>query len=101
MFLKTFNDEETYDLLNTLLKTKEKTLNDNYSLEEIVDYLSWNSNSLSKNQISELKDIVMGSTASMLNQMKMVVIEENLDKYSYLQICEMFEGKLPYQTLLK
>ena len=40
----------------------------------------------------------IASRKSMIDQMKMEVILQHLDKYDYLQICEMFEGKLPYQT---
>jgi hypothetical protein len=60
----------------------------NKSAEEILD----------NNEI--LKNLITKRT-SLIDQMKMEVILENLDKYEYLEICEMFEGKLPYQTPLK
>jgi hypothetical protein len=60
----------------------------NKSAEEILD----------NNEI--LKNLIAKRT-SLIDQMKMEVILENLDKYEYLEICEMFEGKLPYQTPLK
>jgi hypothetical protein len=81
-------------------------LND-FDLDEIIDHLSLNSEELTKAQVSKIKEIINDSeesitpSNSMINQMKMEVILQHLDKYDYLQICEMFEGKLPYQTPLK
>jgi hypothetical protein len=81
-------------------------LND-FDLDEIIDHLSWNSEELTKAQVSKIKEIINDSeesitpSNSMINQMKMEVILQHLDKYDYLQICEMFEGKLPYQIPLK
>jgi hypothetical protein len=80
---------------------------DDFDLDEIIDHLSWNSEELTKKQVSKIKEIINDSeesitpSNSMINQMKMEVILQHLDKYDYLQICEMFEGKLPYQTPLK
>jgi hypothetical protein len=80
---------------------------DDFDLDEIIDHLSWNSEELTKEQVSKIKEIINDSeesitpSNSMINQMKMEVILQHLDKYDYLQICEMFEGKLPYQTPLK
>jgi hypothetical protein len=39
-------------------------------------------------QVKEIK--------SLDDLMKLNVIMDNLDKYTYLEICEMFEGKLPF-----
>jgi len=80
---------------------------DDFDLDEIIDHLSWNSEELTKEQVSKIKKIINDSeesitpSNSMINQMKMEVILQHFDKYDYLQICEMFEGKLPYQTPLK
>ena len=80
---------------------------DDFDLDEIIDHLSWNSEELTKEQVSKIKEIINDSeesitpSNSMINQMKMEVILQHFDKYDYLQICEMFEGKLPYQTPLK
>jgi len=79
---------------------------DDFDLDEIIEHLSWESDSLSKAQVSKIKEIINDSeeslsdtpSNSMIDQMKMEVILQHLDKYDYLQICEMFEGKLPYQT---
>jgi hypothetical protein len=95
-------------------------LND-FDLDEIIEHLSWESSSLSRAQVSKIKQIINDSEESlsdeilnenklyksitfrnsMIDEMKMEVIIQNLDKYGYLEICEMFEGKLPYQTTLK
>ena len=76
-------------------------LND-FELNEIIEHLSLESSYLTKAQVRKIKQIVNDSSeSSMIDQMKMNVITQNLDKYDYLQICEMFEGKLPYQTPLK
>jgi hypothetical protein len=76
-------------------------LND-FELNEIIEHLSLESSYLTEAQVRKIKQIVNDSSeSSMIDQMKMNVIAQNLDKYDYLQICEMFEGKLPYQTPLK
>ncbi|MEI6880375.1 MAG: hypothetical protein WCK82_03455 [Bacteroidota bacterium] len=92
-----------------------------FELDEIIEHLSWESSSLTRAQVSRIKHIIndseeslsdeilnenklyksITSRNSMIDEMKMEVIIQNLDKYGYLEICEMFEGKLPYQTTLK
>lgn len=66
---------------------------DDFDTNEIIEHLSWKSSSLSQNQISRINNIIISSRNSMIEQMKMEVILQNLDKYDYLQICEIFEGK--------
>jgi len=79
---------------------------DDFDLDEIIEHLSWNSNELTRGQVAKIKSVINDAeeslsdtpSNSMIDQMKMEVILQHLDKYDYLQICEMFEGKLPYQT---
>jgi ADP-dependent phosphofructokinase/glucokinase len=91
---------------------------DDFDLDEIIEHLSWNSNELKRGQVTKIKSVIndaeesisdeilnentlykaIASRKSMIDQMKMEVILQHLDKYCYLQICEMFEDKLPYQT---
>ena len=91
---------------------------DDFEMDEIIEHLSWNSNELTRGQVAKIKSVIndaeeslsdeilnentlykaIASRKSMIDKMKMEVILQHLDKYDYLQICEMFEGKLPYQT---
>ena len=84
-----------------------------FSLEEILEHLDSNSNELTKVQKNKLKEIIddveedltfrelcddpmyqaATSVSSLNNVMKMEVIVANIDKYTYPQICELFEGK--------
>jgi hypothetical protein len=52
---------------------------DDFDLDEIIDHLSWNSEELTKEQVSKIKEIINDSeesitpSNSMINQMKMEV----------------------------
>lgn len=92
------------------LEEFESDLND-FSKEEIIDHLKWEN--LSHSELKELKKIVKDTDESFADEVlaenslyqkiisldsatdrwKIEVILENLDNYTYAEICEMFEKK--------
>lgn len=88
----------------------ESDLSD-FSTEDIIDHLKWES--LSHSQLKELKEIVKDTDESFADEVlaenslyqkiisldsatdrwKIEIVLENLDKYTYAEICEMFEKK--------
>ena len=82
-----------------------------FSTEDIIDHLKWED--LSHSELRDLKKIVRDTDESFAEEVlaenslyqkiislesatdrwKLDVILENLDKYTYAEICEMFENK--------
>lgn len=86
---------------------------DDFSTEEILDHLEWEADSFTPSELKKLKKIVkdtdecfadqvlaenytyqkIESLTSAVDKWKLDVILENLHKYTYTEICEMFENK--------
>ena len=97
---KTKNVEIDYDL-------------DDFTTEEIIEHLGWEADNLTDHELTELKKIVkdvdecfaeqvlaenylyqqIERVTSAVDSWKLDVILDNLDKYTYTEICEMFEKK--------
>lgn len=97
-------------------KTKSVELDydlDDFTTEEIIDHLEWEADNFTTFELQKLKKIVKDSDECFADQVlaenylyqkidtlpsavdkwKLEVILENLHKYSYTEICEMFENK--------
>lgn len=86
---------------------------DDFSIEEILDHLEWEADNLTTFELTKLKKIVkdtdecfadqvlaenylyqkIENLPSAVDRWKLEVILENLHKYTYAEICEMFENK--------
>jgi hypothetical protein len=86
---------------------------DDFSTEEIIDHLEWEADNLTSFELKKLKKIVkdtdecfadqvlgenylyqqIESLTSAIDRWKLDIILKNLDKYTYAEICEMFENK--------
>jgi hypothetical protein len=86
---------------------------DDFTTEEIIDHLEWEADNLTTFELQRLKKIVkdtdecfadqvlgenylyqqIESLTSAIDRWKLDIILKNLDKYTYLEICEMFENK--------
>jgi len=92
---------------------------DEFKTDELITEIGYRveGGDLSKQQIDKLKEIIKHDEEAMLesyileheqhrfvekaslsNVMKLDVIFKNLDKFTYLDICEIFEGPQPYQS---
>jgi hypothetical protein len=84
---------------------------DDFSIDEIIQHLTWESDKITKTQLNDLKSLTKDvaediseqvlkentlyqkiiSLESSVDKWKMDVILKNLDKFNYLEICEIFE----------
>lgn len=84
---------------------------DDFSIDEIIQHLTWESDKITKTQLNDLKSLTKDvaediseqvlkenilyqkivSLDSSVDKWKMDVILKNLDKFNYLEICEIFE----------
>lgn len=86
---------------------------DDFTTEEIIEHLKFEASNFTTHELKELKEIVKDtdecfaeqvlsenslyqkivSLPSSIDVWKLEIVLENLHKYSYLEICEMFEDK--------
>ncbi len=84
---------------------------DDFSMEDILDHLEWEADSMSLDELNKLKKIVKDTDETFAEQVlsenrlyqkiealtsaedhwKIDVVLENLHKFSYVEICQIFE----------
>lgn len=90
---------------------KTETFLDDFSIDEILEHLEWRADYITLSQLNQLKTITKDTDESFAEQMlaenalyqkiisldsavdmwKMEVIIQNLQKFSYTEICQIFE----------
>lgn len=85
---------------------------DDFSIEEILDHLEWEADSMTQSELNKLKKIAKDTDETFAEQVlaentlyqkiislgsaedvwKMEVIIENLRKFTYTEICQIFEN---------
>ncbi len=84
---------------------------DDFDIDEIIDHLKWHGDELTVRQVNNIREITKDCEYNFAEEeleknelyqklkvhdslndvMKLEVIASNLDKFSYQEICEMFE----------